>query len=224
MPEALAKMTPKQRLLLYWGISGVSTILLLSLFFFLLYKPQLEALQAKKNELQQLQAQLVKARNTEREVAKAKAAIQKKERELKKLELALPKEEYVPTLLEQIENLASRTNTQVASLAPGQVTPAQPLPDFGSTSAPPPPPNPNQKQNPITYQQLTIGIPFQGGYASLLTFLRELAKLPIVVVVSSVSITKGSGVDPTDGSPMLSANLPAVVYLLPKTDQATSSG
>lgn len=219
MPDFLKDLTAKQRVAVFWVLSALSTTVILALFFFLFYKPQQEKLKAKKEELEQLKAQLAEARKTEKKIIEIKAEIEEKQKTLKKMELSLPTEEYVPTLLEQIENLSFRTNVQVASLSPGELQPAQPLPGLSTSGGDQAPPaDSGEQQNAIQYQQMMIGIPFLGTYMNLLSFLQELANLPIVVVITNLSVSK-TGSIASDGTPMLTANLPAVVYVLPSKDR-----
>lgn len=220
MPEWLEKLPPKQKQLAFWGFSLLGAAAIASVFFFLLYSPKRQEVARLKQELQQKQQELQQAKRTDEELRRIKVEIEAAQAELTTLEVSLPPEEYVPTLLREIENLGRQTRGQIAALSPGQIqqvggsTPQQGTPTVqaGQTADQ----QAQQAETAVQYSQIPLSIPYVGSYNSMMQFLEQIAAMPIVIVIDSITINKTSDFDSVDGTPLLSVQMPANVYLLPK--------
>jgi Tfp pilus assembly protein PilO len=195
------KITPQQKMILVISLCIILSIGVGCIFYFYLYTPKLQELTQLKEELKTKKDELESMQFLATQLAAAEKARDQKIRELRTLEKGLPEEEYVPTLLTEIENLGEEIKAKISSITLSEPTQVQQQPN---------------QQFSLNYKEMTLGIPFQGTYEVLKEFLNRLGNFPMVVVVNSMQISRSGEKDPYDGTPILSANLPAVVYILPK--------
>jgi Tfp pilus assembly protein PilO len=201
MRDFLNKITPQQKMILVISLCIGLSIGVSLVFYFYLYQPKMEEVARLKEELEKKELENMQYLSTY--LAGAERTRDQKTKELRTLEKGLPEEEYVPTLLTEIESLGENIRARISSIAltePTQVQTQQ---------------QPNQPPS-INYKEMTLSIPFQGSYEVLKEFLNRLGNFPMVVVVSSMQISRSGEKDPYDGTPILSATLPAIVYILPK--------
>lgn len=203
MRDFLNKITPQQKMILVISLCIGLSIGVSLVFYFYLYQPKMEELAQLKEELDNKKKELENMQFLSTTLAAAERTRGQKAKELRTLEKGLPEEEYVPTLLTEIESLGENIRARISSITLTEPTLAQVQQQ------------PNQPPS-INYKEMTLSIPFQGSYEVLKEFLNRLGNFPMVVVVSSMQISRGSEKDPYDGTPILSATLPAIVYILPK--------
>lgn len=201
MKDFLEKITPQQKMILAISLSLVLSILIVAGFYFYIYKAKMEELAQLQQELKNKKAELESMQFLSTQLAAAEKTREQKIRELRTLEKGLPEEEYIPELLTQIERLGNEIKAKISSISISEPTQVQQQP--GEASG-------------LNYKEINVGIPFQGSYEVLKEFLNRLGNFPMVVVVTSMQISRTSERDPYDGTPILSANLPAIVYILPK--------
>ncbi len=221
----LSKLTPKHK---RWLIIGGFVALGLVLGVVFLTVPY----KNKKVELEDLQTQL-KQKEDERDAkrfSKEKLETEKRTKEVKEMELSrlekeLPEEEYVPTLLTMLEDLSAEIRSPIASISPSMPTSPQmvapPAAPGGTTqaagaSAPAP-------AAALTYKEITMSLPYHGTYDNLKLFLNRLAQFPMVVVVTSLTVSGGIDIDPVEGVPLVTASLPTTIYVLPKQKQTKNT-
>ncbi len=110
---------------------------------------------------------------------------------------------YVPTLLQQLQTLATATHLTVTAVRPGAIAApvpaAHPAGDAAASSdsvrhAPPPP-----------YDTLDISVDLNGTYADTVSFLYGLTRFPKIVSVTGVQLHPGSGSSGPPGSSLASA-------------------
>jgi Tfp pilus assembly protein PilO len=223
-----------------WRIGGVvASVLVLVVSWFLVVSPTLDKASAlevetasQKAASQQLESRisLLKKQSEELPAQEAKlASIQQK----------LPSNAALPTLIRNLTTVAEAANVTVASVTPGRPAPvAQPAP-------PPPPPAADGEEDvnatdeeasgsdaqatgtstasgtpAVTgpqVQSMTLNITACGTYAQLRNYLRELEQMKRVVLVSGVSIGKGSCAEGS-AEDDLTATLSAYVFTMPTPD------
>ncbi len=118
------------------------------------------------------------------------------------LETSVSAKSYVPTLLQQLQSLASQTQLTVDAVRPGAITApvvAKPAGSAdGSTApdttvkAPPRPP----------YDTLGIDVDVTGSYTHTIAFLYGLTRFPKIISVDAAQISPGSATPAAAGSPI----------------------
>lgn len=128
--------------------------------------------------------------------------------EIKYLETSVTANEYVPTLLRQMEQLAKSVSLQVNSVRPTMEPAPPPLTDpEARKKAPPPPP----------YDKIHIDMDIAGSYWSTAKLLYRLTEFPKIMSVESVQITpQGAGTSTGAGtSPNLGVRLRLTGFIFP---------
>lgn len=217
-----SKLTPKNKRWLIIGGFFALGIVIGVVFLMFPYKNksvQLEELQA---QLKQKQDQLNAKRFSHTELQNERGKKDDKIRELARLEKGLPEEEYVPTLLTMLEDLSAEVRSRITSISPSQPTSPQIAPassTAGTTDA-----NAAAAAAAVlTYKEMTLSIPFNGTYDNLKLLINRLAQFPMVVVVTSLSVSGGGSIDASEGVPLVSATLPTTIYILPKNSSSGES-
>lgn len=215
-----SKLTPKNKRWLIIGGFFALGIVIGVVFLMFPYKNksvQLDELQA---QLKQKHDQLDAKRFSHTELQNERGKKDDKIRELARLEKGLPEEEYVPTLLTMLEDLSAEVRSRITSISPSQPTSPQIAPASsaaGTTDA-------NAAAAAVlTYKEMTLSIPFNGTYDNLKLLINRLAQFPMVVVVTSLSVSGGGSIDATEGVPLVSAALPTTIYILPKNSSSGES-
>lgn len=140
------------------------------------------------------------------------------------LEASVSPKSFVPTLLKQVQALATQTHLTVNSFRPGDiVSPTPPADaktadgdkDVAKKKAPPPP-----------YDTMDINLAVTGTYADTATFLYGLTTFPKIISVASVQMAPGGGsaADSAGGSPILSTNLHLTAFVFHSDDKAAAVG
>lgn len=128
------------------------------------------------------------------------------------LEASVSAKAFVPTLLKQLQALATTTHLTVMSVRPGLITtPAPPADSTSGTAAD----STKKKTPPPPYDTIDIGVDVSGSYADTATFLYNLTKFPKIISVASVQMAPGSGV-PVKGAqtgPTLTTNLHLTAFV-----------
>ncbi len=144
------------------------------------------------------------------------------------LESSVSAKSYVPTLLQQLQNLAGQTHLTVDAVRPGAITaPAAPKPaapadsssasssDTTTKKAPPPP-----------YDTLGIDVDVTGSYANTVAFLYGLTQFPKIVSVDAAQISPGSASSSAPGAsgPTLSTKLHLTAFVFHDSAAPAASG
>lgn len=225
--KLLERFTPKQKLIFSAVLTAVLCIGISAGFYFGIVTSRKTQIQSLEDELAQQQKELQRRENLAKEVSANTKIKQKKERELAGLEKTLPIEEYVPTLLTQIEDLSLVTRAQINNITPGEISDVTPVatPTPGQPGQPQPvqpagqPPQPQPSSN---YKQMPLTIPFTGTFTSLRDFLEKAKSLSMVIVINSLLLNRNGEIDDYDGSPILSVSIPATIFILPKGEADAS--
>lgn len=112
------------------------------------------------------------------------------------LERSVNRQDYIPTLLKQLENTGAKVNLYVMGVRP-IVKPVGPVAaktgDEGEGGKAPAAqaPKPAKKEAPQPYDMLDIDIQVQGTYWNTLRFLDELTRFPKIVAVNTVQVIPG---------------------------------
>jgi Tfp pilus assembly protein PilO len=106
------------------------------------------------------------------------------------LEASVSAKSFVPTLLQQLQDLATTTHLAVDAVRPGAiatpVAPVKPAPDASGDA--PPPTDASKKASPPPYDTMDIEVDVVGSYANTAAFLYGLTQFPKIVSVGSVQM------------------------------------
>ena len=220
-----------------WRIGGIaSAVLVLVVAWLLVISPTMQ-------EAAALEEQTVGQQQASAELESRISLLKKQSEELPAQEAALaeiqqrmPPTAALPTLIRNLTTVAENANVVVASVTPGVPAPveqpvvlAPPPPDVEvdaeepadtaadatstSTAAPAAPSGPQA-------EAMTVNISACGTFAQLRNYLRELESMKRVMLVSSVSVARGScGQEAAEDD--LTATIGAFVFTLPNAIPAS---
>lgn len=207
-------MSPRERLMIV--LVGVAAIV--AAFYLLVYTPMTGRIEVLRRDLTKQQTELRQLQ----ELAATKAA---KEQEfatlserIKLIEVRLPPEREIPTLIRQLQDTAGEIGIRLNLLRPGatqagvapaaaQPRPQQPAP--ASQARPQPQQPAPAAQAPPPYQQFRLDLAFEGTYADLMAFLGRLENFPRFLVLKQLAIA------PTE-LPKLRVTMSADTFVLPR--------
>lgn len=130
----------------------------------------------------------------------------------KTLEASVSPQSYVPTLLKQVQALATQTHLAVNSFRPGEIT--APTPPTGSKSADGDKDTAKKKAPPPPYDTMDINLAVSGTYADTAAFLYGLTTFPKIISVASVQMAPGgTAASQKGGSPILTTNLHLTAFV-----------
>jgi Tfp pilus assembly protein PilO len=143
-------------------------------------------------------------------------ALQRDRQRLRFLEAGVPRAAYVPTLLRQIERMATNTQNRVLGIRPElekpkRVTKQQRRRDPEADEKAAKNPVVEQPEN-APYDRLRIQLNLRGSYASTQRFMQELTKFPKIMAVEGMSLRPRPSQDGAPG-PGLSADLTVVAFI-----------
>jgi Tfp pilus assembly protein PilO len=196
-------MTARERLMLV----GVAVAAILAAFYMLIYTPAMTRIGALRTELQKQQTELRRLQDlAATKTAKEQEFATLSER-IKLIEVRLPPEREIPTLIRQLQDTAGEIGIKLNLLRPGATQagqiPAQP----GQPRQQPQQPAPAGQAPP--YQQFRLDLAFEGTYADLMAFLGRLENFPRFLVLKQVAIA------PVE-LPKLRVTMAADTFVLPR--------
>jgi Tfp pilus assembly protein PilO len=132
--------------------------------------------------------------------------------QIKFLETSVTANEYVPTLLRQMEQLASSVSLKVNSVRPTM------------EPAPPPPTDPEERKKappPPPYDKIHIDMDIAGSYWSTAKLLYRLTEFPKIMAVESVQITPQGSKPESRTSPNLGVRLRLTGFIFPNDGKSS---
>lgn len=152
--------------------------------------------------------------------------LQRDRERLRFLEAGVPRAAYVPTLLQQIEKLASSTQNRVLSIrpsleAPKKVTKKDRQRDPEADEKAAKNPVTDEKQNQ-PYDRLTIQLQLEGSYTSTQRFVERLTRFEKIMAVEGLSLRPRPQKE--EGGHRLSADLTVVAYIWKGEPAPTTPG
>lgn len=135
--------------------------------------------------------------------------------QIKYLETSVTANEYVPTLLRQMEQLAKSVNLKVNSVRPTMEPAPPPITDpEARKKAPPPPP----------YDKIHIDMDIAGSYWSTAKLLYRLTEFPKIMSVETVQLTpQGDAGKTSAASPNLGVRLRLTGFIFPNDGKSSLS-
>ena len=221
-----------------WRIGGVAAaILVLVVAWLLVISPTMESAAALDEETASQQQASDQLRSRISLLKKQSEELPAQEAVLADIQQRMPPTAALPTLIRNLTTVAENANVVVASVTPGLPAPvAQPVP-----AAPPPSDTAGDSEEPADTgdseatssgaaapaapsgpqaEAMTVDISACGTFAQLRNYLRELESMKRVMLVSSVSVARGScGEGSAEDD--LTATIGAFVFTLPNATPAS---
>ncbi|MBV5327654.1 MAG: type 4a pilus biogenesis protein PilO [Chlorobium sp.] len=146
-----------------------------ALFYFLLFKPQMEKIEALQKQVETVKEEVKKARKIAADLPRYKKEFEEVQKEFEATAILLPKTQEIPNLLRNISDLGKSAGLDFLKFVPGVEIPK----DF--------------------YAEIPIDITITGPYHNLGFFLDKVSKLDRIVTVNNINIDKSQ----KDGLEML---------------------
>jgi type IV pilus assembly protein PilO len=163
-------------------------VLIVVLCAVFLWKPQFDRVSNAKTELQNLENQLAQKKSELQKLQQAKAEAPKVESESLSLSKSIPEEEDVPSLIVEIEQVATESNVKLLNL---------------NFTAP---------QVNGSYSTMNFSSEVDGSYFNLADFFYEVSQMPRQVKVKSIDFSMGQ-----NGYPILSTKVEFETYVYTTT-------
>jgi Tfp pilus assembly protein PilO len=119
------------------------------------------------------------------------------------LESSVSQNQFVPTLLQQLQTLAESTNLQVQSVKPGILASMQAKPTASPAASAPASTAPAAsntgpqliavKQSPPAYDTQPISLQVNGTYPEIMAFIYDLPKFPKILSLQSIALHPAAG-------------------------------
>jgi len=196
-------MTARERLM----IIAVVVAAIVAVFYLFVYTPISGRIEVLRRDLDKQKTELARLQ----QLAATKAAREQEfatlSERIKLIEVRLPPEREIPTLIRQLQDTAGEIGIRLNLLRPGAT-------QAGAIAAPAGQPRP-QPQQPTPagqappYQQFRLDLAFEGTYADLMAFLGRLENFPRFLVLKQVAIA------PVD-LPKLKVTMAADTFVLPR--------
>ena len=170
------------------------------------------------------QKQVEDSRKIAGRLVEAQESYEKTRAELGFLETSVSTYAYIPTLLGQIEQLGKVHNLKVCAVRPQQAPPPPVAPikrtseDLGA--APDSSSSASKSTDSITvkpYEELRIGIEFEGSYWNIHDFMQSLTQFPKIIAVKEIRVSPVNAIAHR-GSPNLSVNLVVTAFVFKPDD------
>jgi Tfp pilus assembly protein PilO len=140
--------------------------------------------------------------------------------EISMLDHSVTQKSYVPTLLQQLQTLATKNDLTLTSVQPSEITSPVPPASTSTTGTaaaktPPPPP----------YDTMDINVNTEGSYAQTQQFIYGLTRFPKILSVVSIQMSPGASATKGASAPIVTTSLHLTAYIFPDptTPPATSS-
>jgi Tfp pilus assembly protein PilO len=186
------RFTGRERLLL----SIMVTIAIVALFYFFAYTPLTRERARLDGVLRQRQARLEEMKQIAAQREALEQDFQARQQRIEAIEAKLPPAREIPTLLRQMQAVATETGVKLTLLRPGPLeAPAAGAPGAQAPSAPAAPARPpaGGQQPPAPaqppYRQFRLELGFEGPYDRVLTFLRRLENFPRFIAMTQFTLS-----------------------------------
>jgi len=146
------------------GIVAVLGLVGAGMFWNLYAQPAQERIDARRVELQSLQAEVARGEAIARRLPEFRSEVGVLEAQLERLRAVLPEEKDVADLLRRIQAMATQSNLTIRGFTPQAVA------------------------NKQMYAEWPIGLQLEGTYHNLGGFLERISKFPRIINVTAINI------------------------------------
>lgn len=181
-------------------------------------------------EMQAKQKRVAESEQIAQKLEKSKLDYLDARSQVRYLEASVSTQEYVPTLLKQLEHLGASVNLKVTGVRPAPMS-AKPVVqrsigsgkqasegniDKASEEKTGPQGAEKPKEQPSPYDQIVIDVEAQGHYMSALDFLYRLTSFPKIIAVNEIAMDppSGSRLDQAYANPALKIKLKLTAFVL----------
>jgi Tfp pilus assembly protein PilO len=183
-------------------------------FYYIVYSPKMneiaavsQQLKSKQSELTRLQAEAAKKDQLERR-------LQDLQHQVAETEAKLPSAKEIPTLLVQLEGLASQVGANLTLIRPG---PAQGQ-GQGANGQPPRPGAPTPPPPGLGLQQFNLELNAEGTFDTVESFVRGIENFPRFIAMSDLKITPlPPKIGENSERPRLAIGVTATTYFVPES-------
>ncbi|MBI2841836.1 MAG: type 4a pilus biogenesis protein PilO [Armatimonadetes bacterium] len=174
-------------------------------------------------ELENKQKQVADSRRIAQRLTEARQNYLSAQCELACLETSVATHAYIPTLLKQIERLATANDLKVVSIRPAQAPPAAPPPIKRTSQDPEAPeaaaksnqPGGTQAEAAKPYNELQIEMQFEGKYWHARNLIFSLTRFPKIIAVNHINAGPKNVVT-EHGAPDLLVKLNVSAFVFPE--------
>ena len=148
--------------------------------------------------------------------------------QLRYVEPTIAKQAYVPTMVQQLQRLATSDHLKLVSVRPGSIV--DPAPAAGSAAASNTANDKEKKAPPAPYKTMVVMISVEGTYKQIMAFVYHMTRFPKIVMIQSLTLSpRGStpGLVNVSKTPLLGAEISLQAYLfddVPSSAPATAGG
>jgi type IV pilus assembly protein PilO len=146
------------------GIVAALGLVGVGMFWNLYAQPAQERIDARRTELQSLQAEVARGEAIARRLPQFRSEVGVLEAQLERLRAVLPEEKDVADLLRRIQAMATQSNLTIRGFTPQAVA------------------------NKQMYAEWPIGLQLEGTYHNLGGFLERISKFPRIINVTAINI------------------------------------
>ncbi|MGH2625929.1 MAG: type 4a pilus biogenesis protein PilO [Anaerolineales bacterium] len=171
-------------------ISLLVTAAIIAGFYFFFYSPLAVKRDAREAHLRTRQAELQRLQDLVAQREQLEQEYAERQQRIQAIEAKLPAAREIPTLLRQMQTVATETGVKLTLLRPGALeAPSGSLPG----AAPPPAPG-GQPGQPAPaaaappYQLFKLELAFEGPYDKVVTFLRRLENFPRFIAMTQIAL------------------------------------
>jgi len=189
----------KQTCIALGGMMGLVLVATVGLFTW--QKGQIDSLYI---QVEQKRAAVKESEQIARELTAVKATYEVTRGELRYLETSVAANEYIPTLLQQVETLAKSVNLKVDAIRPGMLEAPAPMPADKEA---------RKTWKPQPYSKQPIELQVRGTYWSVNKLLFRLTKFQKILAVESVRVAPPPAV--YGKSPVLTVNIALTGFIFP---------
>ena len=161
--DSIRKSSTRNKVLILCAVIFVSLLV----YYQVLYAPQQQEIVALKKELGRELENLEKSKAIERDLAKYKAEVEQKNRELAEAKKQLPTEKEIPEILKNISSLGKEAQLEFTLFRPKPEEPQQ------------------------YYAKVPIELGIVGSYHNTGTFFDKVSKQPRIINVVDFSMSRG---------------------------------
>ena len=192
--DKIAALTQVQRIAICIGTFAIFG----GLFFYFIYMPKSRQLNELKQNYEDLQTKLIKAKADAQNLDKVKKQYEDAKGKFRLVLRLLPDKKEIPTLLEDISKSGRHSGLEFLLFKPG---------------------------NEVTkgfYAEIPVKIEVKGGYHNLAMFFDKVSRLSRIVNVSNISIKKPKSRKGNKDKKMLQASCKATTYRFLETKKKPS--
>jgi type IV pilus assembly protein PilO len=192
--DSILKLSTSRKIIILVAFLCIIT----GVYFYSVYTPQQQELDAMKKELSKLVEELEKSKAISRDLEKYKAQVEQMNKELALALTQLPNEKEIPEILRNISSLGKESQLEFTLFRP---KPEEPQP---------------------YYAKVPIELSIVGSYHNTGTFFDKVSKLPRIINVVDFNITKLNVKGRDEAAIKTSCLLNTYRYLEKKTEEKKS--